>query len=239
MTRLALLVAAALAGSGCIVHNDSSSPPPPPCDPTVSLDWQFRNADNAVTASCATAGVSSVDVWTNGVLVGSFACTSHFGPVGLANGSNGMEVEGLDGAGVILYREQFTVNTVGCGAQVPILAEPSEGRVTVSYTFSPVNSCYAPGPSFIWVLVNDDLAGVIAADSASAPEVNDTCGVDFPITFRLASGSYTLLSTEEVIRGSTSYLPVGRNCTPTPFTVAAAATTPIAKVLSDTTAFCP
>jgi hypothetical protein len=234
MSRLALVLAAALAGTGCYSSTQ-------PCVPSASVGWQFRNADGAVTTSCGVAGVTSVDVWSNGVLVGSFPCTASAGVVALAPGANSMEVEGLDGAGTILYRDRLSVGTVGCGAQAPILAEPAEGRLTVSYTFSPVNSCFTPGPSFIWVRVSDDIAGVIAADSAAAPETSNTCGVNFPLSLRLAAGSYTLLSTEEVVRGAAvgTYVPKAANCSHASFPVDAAATTPLSPVLVDTAAFCP
>lgn len=235
---LVLATAATLLGTGCGVQHS----PPPPCNPSAVIDWpSFLLANNTTTASCGTAGVTFVDVFANGVQVGHFACTGPAGTVGLAAGSNLVTVEGVDGAGTILYRDQFTVDAATCGPQGTFDAQPSEGIVEVSYHFSPSDVCFSPGPSFVWIRVQDDLAGVIAADSASAPETSDTCGIDFPLRFRLATGSYTLLSTEEVIRGASagSYVAVGRNCVPAGFTVGAATTTSVAPVLVDTNAFCP
>jgi hypothetical protein len=237
MKRLAPILAAAVLGTGCIVA--SEPPPPPPCAPFVTVDWQFQLASGSVTTSCSTAGVSFVDVWSNGALVGSFDCLGPAGTVSLAPGANAMEVEGLDAAGAILYRDRFTLATAGCGAQAPVLAQPAEGRVTVAYAFTPVNQCFSPGPSFLWVKVHDDVAGVIAADSAVAPE-QYVC--PNALTFRLAAGDYTLLKTEERVRLGTvpqTYGTVARDCTALPFSVAPATPSTLNVALVDSSVSCP
>jgi hypothetical protein len=252
MNRLALALSLALVGPGCIVTNDTNPPPQPPCNPSAVIDWRYQggssggfvDATNSILATCAAAGVTTVEVWVNGAK-NVFGCGSGPGVVALAPGANDVVVEGLDvpssSGGIILYRDRFPIDAITCGNEGVFVAQPAEGRVTVAYTFSPVNSCYSPGPSFVWVRVWDDLAGVVAADSASAPEASDTCGVDFPLSFRLAAGSYTLLSTEEVIRGAApgTYVPKAANCANASFTVGAGLTTPLSRVLADANAFCP
>jgi hypothetical protein len=252
MNRLALILAAAFAGTGCIVTAEPT--PPPPCTPSAFVDWSYQggssggfvDATNTLRTTCAAAGVSTVEVYVGGTQVAALACSSAPALVPLAPGANDVIVEGLDApsssGGTILYRDRLAIDATTCGSQGSLVAQPAEGFVTVSYQL-PSNQCVSPGPSFIWVRVRDDIAGVIAADSASAPETTNTCGVNFPLQFRLAAGSYTLLSTEEVVRTNPAvfgnYTPVGRNCTPGAFPVSAGTTTNVIPALVDATTFCP
>jgi hypothetical protein len=239
MKRLALALAAAAVGTGCYS--------PPPCNPTAAIDWRFQGgttggflaATGGVFQTCADAGVASVAVRVNGVIVGTFACDLGApAVVPLADGTNDVSVEAHDVAGTILFRHRFPLTTSSCGSQGVIVAQPGEGTVSLSYSFAPVNGCFSPPPSYIWIRVWDDLAGVVAADSASAPTAN-TCDITTPLTFRLAEGSYTLLSTEEVIPSGLSYALVARNCAHAGVDVAAAQITPVSPVLQDDVAFCP
>ena len=68
MRRLALLLAASLLGTGCVV---SDSTPTPTCYPsTITVRWpSFLLANGGVTTSCATAGVTFVDVFLGGASV--------------------------------------------------------------------------------------------------------------------------------------------------------------------------
>src|SRR6185369_10013575 len=63
MNRLALALAAAILGTGCIVVDDDH---PADCTRTVTVDWSFENADGGQTSDCTTAGVSALDVFVNG-----------------------------------------------------------------------------------------------------------------------------------------------------------------------------
>jgi hypothetical protein len=239
MKRLALALATAAVGTGCYS--------PPPCNPTASIDWSFQGgttggflaADGTVLQTCAGAGVASVAVRVNGGLVGTFACDLGApAVVPLVDGTNDVSVEARDVSGTILFRHRFPLTTSSCGSQGVFVAQPGEGTVSLAYSFSPVNACFSPPPSFIWIRVWDDLAGVIAADSSSAPTAN-ACDITTPLTFRLAEGSYTLLSTEEVIPSGLSYAVTARNCVHAGVDVAATQTTPVSPVLFDDVNFCP
>jgi len=228
MKRLALaLAAAALLGTGCGDNHRS-----------VTVDWSssFVTADGAtVGCSSASADVQLVDVFVNDGFAGTFDCAAGRGTVRMACGSNLVTVEAVDATRAIVYRDEFSTDST-CSSEV-IQAQPCEGRVSVAYAFSPVDACFSPGPSFIWVNVWDDIAGVSAADSAAAP-TQFTCGD--PVSFRLASGSYTLLETREMISiGSGSYATVAKDCVDRALTVSAAATTPVSAVLTDSTTACP
>lgn len=231
MKRLAVVLAAVLPLSGCFWGE---------CSRTVTVDWtSFRLADNTVTSSCQAAGVSTIDVWVNSAFAGAFACTGPAAGVRLGSGSNLVTVEGRDAGGVIRYRDEFTVDGGHCGDVGVVEAQPGEGRISVSYTFAPVNACFDPGPSFIWVYVLDDIANEVAADSSAAPESGNVCGVNFPFTFRVAAGEYTLLRTQEMIRSGGGYATVARDCTPYALQVSPAATTPVSAVLADASVSCP
>jgi len=230
MKRLApVLAAAALLGTGCGDHT---------CSRDVTLDWTsgFTTADgDVVGCSSASADVQLVDVFVNDGFAGTFDCVAGRGTVRMAGGSNLVTVEAVDATDAIVYRDEFSTDST-CDSEV-IAALPGEGRVSVAYRFSPVDVCYSPGPSFIWVKVRDDIAGGIAADSAAAP-TQWTCGD--PVSFRLASGSYTLLATREMISiGAGTYATVAKDCVDRALTVSAAATTPVSVVLTDSTTGCP
>lgn len=231
MKRLAIVLAAVLPATGCFWGE---------CSRTVTVDWaSFRLADDTVTSSCQAAGVSTIDVWVNSAFAGAFDCNGPAAPVRLARGSNLVTVEGRDSGDVIRYRDEFTLDGDHCGDLGVVDAQPGEGRISVSYGFAPVNQCYTPGPSFIWVYVVDDIANEIAADSSAAPESGNVCGVNHPLTFRVAAGEYTLLRTQEMIRSGGGYATVGRDCNPYALQVAAAATTPVSAVLADAAVSCP
>ena len=231
MKRLALvLAAAALLGTGCGENHRS-----------VTVDWSsnFVTADGAtVGCSSASADVQLVDVFVNDGFAGTFDCAAGQGTVRMACGSNLITVEAVDATDAIVYRDELSTDS-RCDSEV-IAAQPGEGRVSVAYTFSPVNACISPGPSFIWVKVWDDIAGLLAADSAQDP-TQFTCN-DPPATvsFRLASGFYTLLETREMISiGAGTFATVAKDCVGRALTVSAAATTPVPVVLTDSTTACP
>jgi len=233
MKRLAvLLAAAALVGTGCGDHT---------CSRDVTLDWSagFTTADgDVVGCSSANANVQRVDVFVNDGFAGTFDCAAGRGTVRMVGGSNLVTVEAVAvGAtaalDAIIYRDEFSTDST-CNSEV-VAAQPGEGRVSLAYHFSPVDVCFSPG--FIWVRVWDDIAGQIAADSSANP-TQFTCGD--PVSFRLASGSYTLLETREMISiGSGSYTTVAKDCVDRALTVSAAATTPVSLVLTDSTTACP
>ncbi len=234
MKRLALVLAAALLGTGCIDNT---------CDRFVTFDWTggFRNANGGVVF-CGGGGSTSappilfVDVWVNGQGPASFACSDLGGTVLVPGGTNTFDVEAVDGSNAIIFRDTFNLSAA-CGNQ-GALTMPGEGRVSVNYSLPAPGTCVSPGPSFIWVKVQDDIAGVVAADSATAPE-QFTCGS--AVSFLLADGNYTLFHTQEMVRDPVvvgAYDVVGRDCTQFPFSVAAALTTTVSPALVDSTVAC-
>jgi hypothetical protein len=235
MKRLAIVLAAILPVTGCFYET---------CHPSVTVDWpSFLLADGSTTG-CGGAGVTTIDVWVNDGLAGSFACNGPAASVRAA-GADVITVEGRDSTNVIRYRDWFTVGADGCGNLGTVDAQPAEGTVDVSYQM-PGNACYPTGPSFVWVYVHDDISNEIAADSSAAPEIGDVCPTNFPLTFRLPIGDYTLLHTYEMIRAAQpgTYAVVARDCNARGFSVRNPGTPPIAHasvspVLVEASAACP
>jgi hypothetical protein len=225
MMRLALVLAAAVFGTGCVfVHDDDDN-----CARSVTVDWAFQTAEGAVIADCATAGVRDIDVWVNGALQATFDCFGPPGTVPVARGANVVTVEGIDTLARIAYRAEVPVPASSCGNQGTIATQPAEGFVVADYSFSPVNAC--AGSTFITLLVHDDVAvqtaflepGVACDVVAAAPR------------YRLPVGSFTLLGIEEVTSlGAT----VAADCTDRPFEIGASATTTVQPVLLDSSVAC-
>jgi hypothetical protein len=203
MKRLALVLAAAVLGTGCN-HDD--------CDPTVTLQWDFRTADGAVVG-CSTvdADIRFVDVFVDDLPAASFDCGAGSGSIRLARGSSLFTVEGVDVTGRIIYRDEFVVDAGRCGNQL-VATRPAEGRVNLDYgtTLQTV-----PANTFVWFSVFDNIAGQVATELAEdVPLFND-----YPrdLVFRLPAGSYTVDFMELRSGGA----PVRRACTAPTFTVTA------------------
>jgi hypothetical protein len=131
---LLLLLACAMAGSGCIYHKDGGSPfdPSDPSSPdplsegnTLTLSWSFAGF------SCAQAGVATVVVTMPGQTLqnaGRYSCSnSGFEGITLTQftyGTYAYELDGYDAAGTLRYRAtgQVDVNVVDTWQLVDLLS---------------------------------------------------------------------------------------------------------------------
>jgi hypothetical protein len=238
MRRLALLLAASVLGTGCIVTHDGSNT----CAPrTVSIGWPtFLLANGAETPSCSAAGVRFVDVFMDDAPVGEFDCTQGgVSVVDVPTGSHRFTVEGLDGqaanGGIILLRDELVVSSGVCGEQI-VTSRPAEGTLDVSYSFASANVCN-PG-SFMWFSVFDEIAGKVGAVAdETANTTSFACGG--PITFVLPAGAYTLDRIEEVTPSPGGLVPTANNCSRTSFTIEPAFTSTVLVTLADSNTLCP
>jgi hypothetical protein len=185
MKPLALALAAALLGTGCIVVDDDDGPAP--CTSNLTLDWDFQLATGAVTG-CAGADVQWVDVWVDGQLADSFSCFDGGGTVWAPAGSVVM-AEGIDSANRIAYRDSITAGS-GCGTRFAAV-RPAEGTVDLSYS-APAGCTGAA--CYLWFAVYDETAGAWAAviDEGSPTTVKASFPYPDDVVIRLAVGSYTL-----------------------------------------------
>lgn len=228
MKRLALVLvlAAAVPATGC--HGE--------CARSVTVDWPSFRLVGGDTSSCVDAGVRTIDVWVNDAYVATFDCNGPAGEVGVARGANLVTVEARDASDVIRLRDEVQVSGSGCGNLGVVDARPAEGRVDVNYQLPAPGTCVAPGPSYMWVYVRDEIANEIAADSAAFP-TQYQCGS--AISFRLAAGDYTLLRTQEMVPSGGGYATVGADCAHHPFTVSPGGAVGVPATLLDASSSCP
>jgi hypothetical protein len=234
MKRLAVVLAASLLGTGCIVSDDCNTR-------TVSIGWPtFLLADGTQTASCGAAGVSSVDVFMDGQSVGNFACTEGGVSVtSVPDGTHVFTVEGLDASSFIILRDEITLGAT-CGEQV-VSVRPAEGTVELAYSFTPLNQC-AADPSYLWFSIFDQVAGSVTVrideNSSTADKTRYTC--PDPIVFAMPAGTFTLQSIEErVLTAPGVYTVTGANCADGSFTVTGADVSTVDVALADASAACP
>lgn len=232
MNRLVALVAVSSLGTGCV----SSSR----CDfRTFTIEWpMFELAGGSVVTSCADAGARTVNVYGDGGLVTSSACTDGSVDIDVPAGDHQVVVEALDASGTrIILRDEFLTGGRGCGPE-DVVVEPAAGNFLLDYSFTPVNVCTAGG-SYIWFKVLDQTANVTAVevDESSANPQLYACGA--AVSLSLPKGPYTLLRTEEASGSGGTYSADATNCTPADFSIAAGAPTTVSPSLSDSSTFCP
>lgn len=242
MKRLALALAAATLGTGCIVMDDHLDD----CTGTVSLDWDFQRYDGSVPVGtigqvCAVADVDYVDVFMDGALVDRFNCTDGGVTVtGVTSGQYRFTVEGIvvgfDASEAIMYRDVFDVDARRCSDPL-VHARPSQGTVVVDYAL-PGNACYG-GPTYMSLQVWDDVAGQVAF--FDPPTTGDACTVTGAAPeYVLPTGSFTLDWIHEMLDlGGGAYTVVRRDCTDRGFAVPRGDTTAVYPVLAGDVAACP
>ncbi len=145
MKRIALLLAGALLGTGCVVETT--------CDTqSVTVDWVFHDSNGAPYFGCADAGVNYVDIYVDGYLEDSVACTD-LGQVYIPNlpsDSGQVMVEGVYSNGidpdVVLLRDWLTLDSCG---ETYFASSPGEETITIQ-----PDSCLSAA-DYIWYRLVD------------------------------------------------------------------------------------
>jgi hypothetical protein len=223
MKRLALVLAAAFFGAGCIVHDDDAV-----CDRLMTLEWEFQDFDGVIRGCTAPQReiVDAVDVWVDGFYVTSFFCEDLGGTISISSLAQLVTVEGIAVDGRIAYRHEFVPDR-SCADQL-VLVTPAQGTLRVDYAFSPVNEC--GGSTLVELSVRDDIAALrevlqtTCSTTTAAPE------------WSLPVGTFTLEWTEEVTGGGQV---LAADCADRSFFVDPAGVTLLEPTLLDTPDACP
>jgi len=229
MNRLAVLFAAlGTLGTGCVVNDN--------CARTVAIGWPdllVANGSHFDVNHCASAGVSTFEVFVDGQSVGQVPCNEGGLNVTGVDSARTFTVEGLDGSGAIVLRDEVTAGG-SCHDEL-VDTQPSEGTFTLDYHFTPTDVCSAN--SVIWFAMRDNASGdLIVVDDAHSP---NTYLCSDLITFPLASGSYTLQRTEEAVSAGGTWHATGANCNAANFSVNGAHESLVSVSMADTSSFCP
>jgi hypothetical protein len=240
MMRLALVLAAAAFGTGCVFVDDDHD-----CDfRDLTVTWSGFDgpAPSSVNLSCGAAGVAFVAVYFDGQLVSESLCAD-FGVTLLDVPAGGftLTIEGVSGDGeTILYRENRDLSVGGCG-DFAVDARPAAGTVNLDYAFQSGSACAAT-PSFLWFSIFDLEANLPAAtiDALSSLGEKRTFVCPADVIVELPVGTYELDFMQEVVEGpATVFTEAALACgVPLPFTVSSRATTVRAVSLADSGAAC-
>jgi hypothetical protein len=208
MTRAFLLLPLAALASGCYSSSPCYSgylnaywtPGPPPTAGFVVPG--LVAAGFPAQLDCATAGVTTVEFFVNGVHDSTWPCTTGGVSVAIASGGNySVQVDGYDSVGNLKYSSgPVAVSASGCGdTNVGVFPQGVDGTLGIDYAFVPAASCQA-GSDIVW----DLRSGLSTAfDSGSI-----VCGGTNPFLVaggaQVPAGVYTLLNVAEVV-GTTSF----------------------------------
>jgi len=206
MTRAFLLLPLAALASACYSSspcyggylNVYWTPGPPPTAGFVVPG--LAAAGFPPQLDCATAGVTTVEFFVNGVHDSTWPCNTGGVSVSIASGGTySVQVDGYDSLNNLKY-SSGAVAVDACGdTNVGVFPQGVAGTLGIDYAFVPAASCQA-GSDIVW----DLRSGLSAAfDSGSI-----ACGGTNPFLVaggaQVPAGVYTLLNVAEVV-GTTSY----------------------------------
>lgn len=214
MKRLAAALAATVLASGC---GDDDR-----CTGTVTVEWpDFLQSNGAVTSSCATAGIDTVDVFLDGQPVDRrFDCRDGGATiVGVSSGPILFTVEGLGSDGFIRYRAELTVDS-GC-ADVLVQTQPAAG--TANLLYSAAGGCSRP-PCFLFFSVFDVVANTVTAAVTRGSPADQQRTFPYPddVAFELPAGPHRVEWMELV--SSEGLALEASSCTPVDFDVVGGST---------------
>ncbi len=148
-----------------------------PCDaPMLTASWTFTLADGSRGVGCYGAGVSTVNLWIDGVSAGQgIDCAQGSVSVpGLDAGDHDFTIQGVSASGAVRYQTWGTTSVDSCGER-RVLLEPGAGTLRVNYATS-TGLCYAEADAaqtlgYVWFNLVDRTTGLSAAlvNSAVTP----------------------------------------------------------------------
>jgi hypothetical protein len=222
-----------------------------PCAaPSLTVSWRFDLPDGTRGATCATAGVATVDLWIDGNPTpagAGMACEQGAATfAGLAAGNHVLTIQGRSASGALLYQAWGQAAMDGCGETRTTMA-PGAGYLRIGYATS-TGLCWAAGDplqsnGFIWYQVNDVTTGqpVSISNGYNAPAAVP-CQADpgqAEVNLRLPYGNYALRWIEVVRDPIVNPRAVYQYCSSTPVTVQTPGVTSIDAALVPATDWCP
>jgi hypothetical protein len=206
MKRAILLLATAFLGAtGCYSRR---------CVDDIAVYWHFSNADNTAELSCSQAGVSAVQIAVDGVVAGTFACSSLSSDgvtfvqgIALAgfeeDRSHSFQLDGLDGNGVILYSDALTFAPTGCRLnELDSTLIAATGTLTILPTFDGVSfpTCSAAGvDNFFVELLDASAAAVPNFNGVYLPCLNTSQGPAFTVEGLAFGQTYTFRTLDSTV----------------------------------------
>jgi hypothetical protein len=200
MKRIALLLAAVVTGTGCVVS---------PCDPrTLTVDWRFVDASGVGNLPCndVVAGADWVDVFIDGVPSGRVDCFAYGATFdGVPSGMHSLVVEGIvggtsAGGGTVVTRDWRNSQSLESCGDTALSVDPGQADLRVDY-LTDLGSCCG-NPTYIWYSLTDEITGLPAIDAGTFLEsgigATDSCSrktskaCNSSLQFTVPYGSYTL-----------------------------------------------
>lgn len=163
------------------------------------LTWRFPANAVSSAPTCTQAGVSTVDVAIDGVLVPNpFKCTDGFSQPGvstpfIAAGTHSIDLQALSAGGYLMYRYTGTLQTfAGAPVSADYLFAWAVGGASVKWQFTDGSvgvSCSSGGISTVWVNFKDS-AGKLLYGVDGDPQACNAAPV--PYNF-LPPGTYQVI----------------------------------------------
>jgi hypothetical protein len=166
MKRIALLLAGAVLGTGCIIDTTDT------CDRReLQIDWSFVGVNGVGGRSCTSLDLSDdiaeVDVYIDGSFVSTSSCldygVSYFD---YPSGTHDILLEGYNAGGTLITRNVRSVYVDSCGI-TNTLIEPGEAILEVT-----PDACVAGG--YLWYSLSD------TTFSPSTPVASVGTGITLP-----------------------------------------------------------
>jgi hypothetical protein len=160
------------------------------------LTWHFPASAASSNPTCTQAGIATVDVAIDGVLVPNpFNCADGFTQPGVATpfiaaGTHSIDIQGLSGSGYLMYRYTGTLQTfVGGPVSADYLLPWAVGGVAVKWQFTDgttAKSCGSGGISQVWVNFKDSTGHLVYGTNGDPQACSS---VSIPYNF-LQPGTY-------------------------------------------------
>jgi hypothetical protein len=210
MKRAILLLTTAFLGStGCYSRH---------CFDDIAIYWHFRNASNSAELTCAQAGVSSIQITADGVVLQPVACSSLSSDgvtfvqgIALADfdeGNHSFQLDGLDANGNLIYSSgTFTFAPTGCRLnELDSDLAAVTGTLTVFPTFEGVSfqNCGDAGvDNFFVELLDASATAVPNFNGVYLPCVNTSGGPAFTVAGIAFGQTYTFRSLDSTVTDNT------------------------------------